>query len=94
MPEGRKQFEPIKKTGMMGIFYEMRKEGILSSWEVDRLMSDNESKQERFYKYNLPIFITWGPTESLEGTVRLIPDSWNRFFDVTTDDFWTNLGNH
>lgn len=76
MLEGKQQFKPVKKTGMMETLEKMGRGGLLPLWEVDRLMTDNESKYERLHKYGLPTFFTWGPTESFEETAKLIPDSW------------------
>lgn len=73
-----KKFKPMKKNGMRDWLLSMRGAGILSSEKVGQFMADNERKQERLRKYGLPTFTTWGPTESLAETAKLIPDDWKK----------------
>jgi len=68
------QFKPMKKDGMRDYLLSMRKAGLVSSEKVGQLMADNESKQERLRHYRLPTFTTWGPTESLNKTIELMPE--------------------
>ncbi|MFA6520155.1 MAG: hypothetical protein WCT44_00955 [Candidatus Paceibacterota bacterium] len=75
MPEGKGQFKQMKKAGIRDYLLSMKEAGIISPRKTDQLMADNESKQERLRNYRLPTFTTWGPTESLTETTKLIPES-------------------
>ncbi len=61
--------------GMYDWFLAQQKDGSINVKETEKLLKENEEKQERLRAYQLPTFATTGTCSSLEEATSLIPEN-------------------
>jgi len=72
--ENEQKIEP-SNPGMYDWLLAQQKEGSINAKETERLLKENEEKQERLRAYQLPTFATTGTCSSLEEAISLIPEN-------------------